>query len=118
MSVESSSSPALIKLNYLNGKIFYNNINYRQLSVYGEFEKCQIKDWDTKNNLWFDTTYGFRTIDTFNTWIRIAYLHKSNIRSHLINYFGLTEEQMTCLVGDATSTQLSGFLGDLCTEYL
>ena len=80
MSVETSKSPPLIKLNYLNGKIFYRKINYRQSEVYMEFDKCQIKDWDTKNNLWFDTTYGFRSSDTFNVWVRIAYLHKTNIR--------------------------------------
>ena len=88
-----------IELNYLNAKIFYNDINYNSVKKL-IMDDCKVNDIDIVNNMWFDQTYGFSNVVTFNVYMRIAYLYKTNIRAHLVEYFGITDKQMGCIAND------------------
>jgi len=88
----------LIKLNYLTGAIFHKNITRE--NVNNQLTLCNITSPDTQAMMWFDTTYGFRQMNTFNTWLRISYLKKTNIKSYLIGYFNIDSDKMNCLTDD------------------
>jgi len=66
-------------------------------------DNCSITDPKKRSNIWFDQTYGFKTIETFNVYMRIAYLHKSRIRTYLTKYFNITDDQIKCITNNDTN---------------
>lgn len=86
-------------LNYLTAKINYATYDVsRKKKIEQELEKCGIKDLKTQGDMWFDQSYGFREVQSFNNWMRIVYLGKTRIKTYMTGYFELEKKQMECLV--------------------
>jgi hypothetical protein len=90
-----------VLLNYLNGKIFYDD-GYSYTSIRKEFLGVVGLDVKKTGQLWFDALYGWSSIGTFNKWIKITYqpVEKKNLKEAMMSYFTLTGEQMEKLTGE------------------
>jgi hypothetical protein len=75
-------------LNYYTARIFYNNMNLAAFSA--EMKILKIKD-DTIKKMWYDETYGFGKLSSFNVYMRMLILGKTRIKTYLKNYFDISE---------------------------
>ena len=102
-----------ILLNYFNAKIFYSeSFNYNSFTA--NMTNLNISK-QTQTSIWFDITYGWSKLDTFNNWIKIAYqpVVKKNLKGFITSYFNLTTDQVNSLVG--TGSFLSNTIIELNT---
>ena len=85
-------------LNYLSAQIFYHHISYENVTK-ELMGNCKITNKTIVNNMWYDATYGFKDFNTFNVYMRINFLGKTNIKKYLTGYFNITKKQMECITG-------------------
>ena len=84
-------------LNYYTARIFYNNMNLAAFSA--EMKILNIKD-DTIKKMWYDETYGFGKLSSFNVYMRMLILGKTRIKTYLKNYFDISEYQINKIVSN------------------
>ena len=82
-------------LNYYSAAIFYKNINFNDFKIF--IEGIGIDD-QTMKKMWYDETYGFGKLSTFNVYMRILIKNKTNIKTYLINYFAILPDQMNQII--------------------
>lgn len=117
-SVKPDGTKGGILLNYLSSRIYYHNVTRKVLE--DELTRCGVTDISIQNNMWFDESYGFKTLSTFNVYLRINFLGKTNIRTYLQNYFGISEPEIKCLTLDKDSMiekAVEEYLEDLHSKY-
>ena len=88
-----------ILINYFNAKIYYSeNFSYSQFTR--NMTKLGIQK-SIQSQLWFDDSYGWSELDSFNNWIMISHdpILKKKLKASLTNHFGLSESQMESLIG-------------------
>jgi len=52
----------------------------------------------TMKMMWYDETYGFGKLSTFNVYMRILIKKKTNIRNYLLGYFNISSAQMDKII--------------------
>lgn len=117
-SVRDNGSKGGILLNYLSSRIYYHNVTREVIE--SELDRCKISNTTIQNNIWFDESYGFKAISTFNVYLRINFLKKTNIKTYLTGYFGITMEQIECFTLSPESMidkAVQEYLGDLHDKY-
>lgn len=74
-------------------------------------EKPKIK------KMWFDETYGFSKLDSFNVYMRMLILNKVRIKTYLIIYFGITEKQIDMIASSELVEGKRSWLYDFKMKY-
>lgn len=117
-NVKPDGTKGGILLNYLSSRIFYHDVTRSALE--SECIRCGIENKTIQNNIWFDESYGWKTLGTFNVYLRINFLKKTNIKKYLTGYFRISLKQIECLTLDPNSmiqTKVIQYLNDLHTKY-
>lgn len=104
-------------LNYYTAAVFYKDLTF---DIFKEkILGIGIND-QTMKMMWYDETYGFGKLSTFNVYMRILIKKKTNIKTYLIGYFKIKQEQMDEIINwlgifqNAREKELDGVTSTLC----